>query len=116
MNAKYKPTGKMIKWSRLVLMVALLLAAAIAAAYQSNDRISSTPLKSNLIKGAGTGKKVEYYYSFTAGQGEVSVTVDLKATSGSTGAEIEIFNRDGAKIFYYYPNAISTTERTAKSL
>ena len=115
MNAKYKPTGKMIKWSRLVLMVALLLAAAIAAAYQSNDRISPTPLKSNLIKGAGTGKKVEYYYSFTAGQGEVSVTVDLKATSGSTGAEIEIFNRDGAKIFYYYPNAISTTERTAKS-
>ena len=64
MNAKYKPTGKMIKWSRLVLMVALLLAAAIAAAYQSNDRISSTPLKSNLIKGAGTGKKVEYYYSW----------------------------------------------------
>src|SRR5437764_4274070 len=115
MNASYKPTGRMIKWSRLVLMVALLLAAAIAAAYQSNDRISSTPLKSNLIKGAGTGKKVEYYYSFTAGQGEVSVTVDLKATSGSTGAEIEIFNRDGAKNFYYYPNAISTTERTAKS-
>jgi len=115
MNAKYKPTRKMIKCSRLVLMVALVLAAVIAAAYQSNNRVSPTPLKSNLIKGAGTGKKVEYYYSFIAGQGEVSVTVDLKAISGSTGAEIEIFNQDGAKIFYYYPNAISTTERTAKS-
>ena len=101
--------------SRILLMSFLLIGALeIAAEAQSNGRVDPTPLTSNTITGTGTGKKIENFYSFTAGPGEVALTIDLKAKSGSTGADVEVFDADGSKIFYYYPNATSTNERTIK--
>ena len=102
--------------SKQTLLVSFLLvgAMAIVANGQSNDRDNPTPLSSNTIKGTGVGKKVEYYYSFTAGPGVVGITIDLKAKSGSTGAEVEIFDAASNKIFYYYPNATSANEHAAK--
>lgn len=100
--------------SRRILLASLLLAiAAIAANAQSTDRDNPTPLTSNTIKGNGIGKKVENYYSFTAGPGEVVVTVDLKANAGSTNADVEIFDAE-SKIFYLYPNATTTNEHAVK--
>ncbi len=100
----------------LLTITALLMVLTVngAALAQSSDRDNPTPLASNTIKGNGTGKKVEYYYSFTAGPGEVVVTVDLKAKSGSTNADVEIFDGESSKIFYYYPGATSTNERGVK--
>jgi hypothetical protein len=97
-------------------MMAMLLlgATASAANAQSQDRDSPTPLSANTIQGNGIGKKVAYYYAFTAGPGELVVTVDLKAKSGSTNADVEIFDLDASKIFYYYPNATSQNERAVK--
>jgi len=86
---------------------------AIGVNAQSQDRENPTPLAANTVKGNGIGKKVEYYYSFTAGPGEVLVTVDLKAKAGSTNADVEIFDQD-SKIFYVYPNATTTAEHTVK--
>ena len=102
--------------SRQILLMSFLLMAAlaIAAQAQSNGRVDPTPLTSNTIKGTGTGKKIENFYSFTAGPGEVVLTIDLKAKSGSTGAEVEVFDADGNKIFYYYPNATSINEHAVK--
>lgn len=99
-------------------MTALLIVLTVngAALAQSSDQDNPTPLASNITKGSGIGKKVEYYYSFTAGPGEVVVTVDLKAKSGSTNADVEIFDGDSNKIFYYYPNATTTNERGVKKI
>jgi len=115
MNAKYKLTTheKTIGWTRLALVLALILGAAGATAAQSNDRDNPTPFTSNTVKGSGIGKKAEYFYSFTAGPGEVVLTMDLKAKAGSTNADVEIFDAD-SKIFYFYPNATTTNEHAVK--
>jgi len=91
-----------------------MVSIPIVANAQSQDRDNPTPFVSNTIKGSGTGKKVEYFYSFTAGPGEVAITVDLKAKAGSTNADVEIFDEDGSKTFYYYPNATSQNEHAVK--
>lgn len=106
-----------MRYSKGFLVSFLLLVGwAITANAQSQDRDNPTPLVANTIKGNGIGKKVEYYYSFTAGPGEVALTVDLKAKAGSTSAEVEIFDEDASKIFYYYPNATSQNERAIKRI
>jgi hypothetical protein len=98
----------------LMLVMLLIMAAGGATIAQSNDRDTPTPLSSNTIKGTGVGKKVEYYYSFSAGPGEVVLTIDLKAKSGSTGADVEVFDAGSNKIFYFFPKATSTNERAVK--
>jgi hypothetical protein len=103
-----------MKSRQILLIIFLLLAATVSAANaQSQDRDNPTALAANTITGSGIGKKVEYYYSFTAGPGEIAVTIDLKAKTGSTNADVEIFDAD-SKVFYYYPNATSTNEHAVK--
>ncbi|HVF87563.1 MAG TPA: hypothetical protein VM866_08225, partial [Pyrinomonadaceae bacterium] len=68
--------------SRLpTLMTAALLLTTIAgtAAAQSTDRDRPTRLASNEIKGSAVDDTVEYYYTFAAGPGEITVTLDAKA-------------------------------------
>jgi hypothetical protein len=98
----------------LMLVMLLLMAAASVTIAQSNDRDNPTPVSSNTIKGAGVGRKVEYYYSFSAGPGEVVLTIDLKAKSGSTGADVEVFDAGSNKIFYFFPKATRNNERAVK--
>lgn len=100
----------------LMFGILLLAATAIETRAQSQDRDNPTPLTANVIQGNGIGKKVEYYYGFTAGPGELVVTVDLKAKSGSTNADVEIFDEDASKILYLYPNATSQNERSVKKV
>ena len=103
-----------MKSRQILLITFLLLAATVRAANaQSQDRDNPTALAANTITGSGIGKKVEYYYSFTAGPGEIAVTIDLKAKAGSTNADVEIFDAE-SKIFYIYPNATSTNEHAVK--
>jgi hypothetical protein len=73
LNAEHKLTArrKVINRPRLLMIFILVLATAVVAAAQSHDRDHPTPLTSDLIKGTGTGKKVEYFYSFTGGPGQV---------------------------------------------
>ena len=98
----------------LLLSLLIMVATAVGVNAQSQDRDNPTPFVSNPAKGNGTGKKVEYFYSFTGGPGEVALTVDLKAKAGSTNADVEVFDEDGNKIFYYYPNATSQNEHAVK--
>ncbi|HKP46847.1 MAG TPA: hypothetical protein VJT50_09625 [Pyrinomonadaceae bacterium] len=106
-----------MKHAKFFSIVMLLFAAtAIEISAQSQDRDNPTPLAANSIKGNGIGKKVEYYYGFSAGPGEIVITVDLKAKSGSTNADVEIFDAEASKIFYYYPNATTQNERAVKKI
>jgi len=102
---------------RMVLLVGLTIVVANGYAWAqagSTERDNPTALSVNTIKGTGVGKKVEYFYSFTAGPGEVVLTIDLKAKSGSTNADVEVFEAEGGKIFYHYPNATIQNERAVK--
>lgn len=49
---------------------------------QSGDADNPTPLSSKELKGSLGGADKELYYSFTAGPGKVTVTVDIKAREG----------------------------------
>jgi hypothetical protein len=75
----------------------LLLVCALSAAAQtpaSTDRDSPTPFASNEVKGEGTDDKTEYFYSFTAGPGEVTLTFDVKADKNANlhGFDYEVFD------------------------
>ena len=89
-------------------LLALLLTAENATA-QSTDRDNPTPLTAKEIRGTGINKQVEYYYSLLAGPGEVILTSDVRAKSGSTFFEAELFNMDAERIdlIRYGPTSIS---------
>ena len=78
-------------------LLALVFLSASAAA-QSTDRDNPTPLASNDIRGNAIGKKVEYYYTFLAGPGEVILTVDSGAKGSFSQLEAQLFDLDAEKL------------------
>lgn len=76
----------------------LLAIPAIAANLPASmDRDNPTPLASNDLKGELDGSITESFYSFLAGPGDLTVTVDVKSTEGTSVLNYELLNKDGAK-------------------
>ncbi len=94
----------------------ILVASFGSATAQSTDRDNPTPLLSNEIKDEGVGKATEYYYSFTAGPGEIIITVDLKAKAYSTAVRFELLDADSNQLLAHNMNAATSTgaERVVK--
>lgn len=70
-------------WKAFALMTFLMFAAFTGlSSAQSEDADNPTPLSSRELKGSLGGEDKELYYSFVAGPGKVTVTVDIKATEG----------------------------------
>ncbi len=64
-------------------MIFLMFAAFInSSSAQSEDTDNPTQLSSRELKGSLGGADKELYYSFAAGPGKVTVTVDIKAREG----------------------------------
>ena len=103
---------------KLSFLLLTLLIIAVPSAAQSTDRDNPTQLTSNEIKDEGTGKSVEYYYGFTAGPGEVTITVDLKAKAYSTAVRFELLDAESNQILAHNMNAATTTgaERVVKKV
>ena len=76
----------------------MLIAATVSALAQSTDRDHPTPFTSTEINGELNAEDVEYFYSFTAGPGEVTITVDVKSSGGTTGIAFELLDRDASKV------------------
>lgn len=76
----------------------LLLAATGSVSAQSTDRDHPTVLTSNEIKGDLDGSEIEYFFSFTAGPGEITITVDVKSSGGTTGTAFELLDADANKV------------------
>ena len=88
-----------MKKSLLLATSLLLLIAATGSAFaQSTDRDHPTPFTSAEIKGELTGEEIEYFYSFTAGAGEATITVDVKSSGGTTGTAFELLDADANKV------------------
>jgi hypothetical protein len=81
----------------LAISLLLLLAATGSVSAQSTDRDHPTPLTTNEIKGDLDGSEAEYFFSFTAGPGEVTLTVDVKSSGGTAGTAFELLDAKGNK-------------------
>ena len=101
MATSYKVESKQPRTSNaasFVMGFLLLMPFTGAAIAQSIDRDNPTPLAANDIKGSGIGKKVEYFYTFLAGPGEVILTVDSGAKGSFSQLEAQLFDLDAEKL------------------
>ena len=84
--------------SKGIRFLLALVSLSVSAAAQSTDRDNPTPLAANDIRGNAIGKKVEYYYTFLAGPGEVILTVDSGAKGSFSQLEAQLFDLDAEKL------------------
>jgi hypothetical protein len=89
---------KMKKSLLLAASLLVLIAATGSVFAQSTHRDHPTPFTSDEIKGELNGAEIEYFYSFTAGPGEVTLTVDVKSSDGTTGTAFELLDADANKV------------------
>lgn len=88
-----------MKKSLLLAISLLVLVGATGSVFaQSTDRDHPTPFTSDEIKGELNGEEIEYFYSFTAGPGEATITLDVKSSGGTTGTAFELLDRDASKV------------------
>ena len=80
--------------------LAFIIALSVVVLGQSTDRDNPTKLTSPEISGFVDGQNAgkQYYYSVTAGPGELVVTLDVRAVGNHTSVEYEIFDPDARKI------------------
>ena len=106
----------------LVLSFLLLFAVALSgsAAAQSQDRDHPTPVTSNDIEGELDASGNEYFYSFFAGPGELTITVDLKSSTGQALLNFELLDKNAAAAIlcceYAQANEDGQSARVAKSV
>ena len=85
--------GASQRTTKLSVALVLVLYASTGLA-QSTDRSRPTPLVSGQIIGKGTGTSTDYWYAFTAGPGEIAISVDVSATVGSTPGDVDVELKD----------------------
>ena len=97
---------------RYFLGIAVLLALAVfsgrtaAQDTPSTDRDNPTPFTSNVVTADGVDDKTEYFYSFPAGPGEVTLTLDVKAGKGTavSSVDIALYDAKSTKLLSTYAN------------
>jgi hypothetical protein len=83
----------------VIFAVLLVIVSAGTSAAQSTDRYNPTPLKSNELKADFSQDDPEYFYSFTAGPGEVIFTLDVKGATPSGGIPyFHLFTANGREL------------------
>src|SRR5258707_2915438 len=109
----FKNTHAVFCNAMLKTLSAIILLAAIASVTAaqnqptpSTDRDNPAQLASNIITGDGVDSKTEYFYSFTAGPGEVKLTLDVKAEKDSavSSVDIALFDAGSHKLLSTYAN------------
>jgi hypothetical protein len=81
------------------LMMFLTLAAFVNSnSAQSGNPDKPTPLSSSELKGSLGGTDKELYYSFIAGPGKVTVTVDIKASEGVANMTLNFSSAESADV------------------
>lgn len=81
----------------LILALLLCLASPVVGRAQSrsSDRDHPTRLKSNALEGSLNGSGKEYFYSFVAGRGELTLTVDVTSSEGLAALNYELLDGNG---------------------
>ncbi len=87
---------KQSSFLRLAFLLFFAVALSGSVAARSTDRDHPTPLKSNEIVGDLDASGNEYFYSFLAGPGELTITVDVKSSTGQALLNFELLDRNAA--------------------
>lgn len=85
--------------SRQIFLAAIFIVAVSAATAmaQNSSRDNPTPLSSGEISGSLSDHNEESFYSFTAGPGQVTITLDVQAKRNDIGnISFELLARDGS--------------------
>ncbi len=83
--------------TKLIISAIFALIFAASTFAQSTNRDNPTPLNSGEISGNMNDHDRETFYSFTAGPGEVTITVDVNATRDEQGLlNFDVLARNGA--------------------
>src|SRR5689334_19109505 len=82
----------------MVLVFSLFIAVGLSgsAAVQSNDRDHPTRVTSDEINGELDNSGNEYFYSFIAGPGELTLTVDVRSSTGQALLNFELLDSHAA--------------------
>ena len=94
--------------TKLVAVAAAVLITTVSIIAQSTDPSSPTPVNGQ-YKGKGPSAETNYYFSVTAGPGDVTVGLEIKAKDYSTFARLEIGNNPSNLIAMHNMNASTTT-------
>jgi hypothetical protein len=78
------------------VLLFIVVALSGSAAAQSKDRDHPTPVKSNEINGELDASGDEYFYSFLAGPGELTIMVDVKSSTGQALLTWELLDSNAA--------------------
>ena len=81
---------------KLAFLLFITVALSGSATAQSTDRDHPTPLRSNELTGDLDNSGNEYFYSFLAGPGELTLTVDVKSSDGTSVLNFELLDRKAA--------------------
>ena len=101
----------------LLALLIFTFAFIPATQAQSTDRDRPTPLKSSELRGALDGSDTEYFYSFIAGPGQLTVTFDVKASATNAGANLDLFDKNSNQVLSLMAQGIDQgSERVTKSV
>ena len=78
----------------ILLMILSLTFISATQAQSSTDQSAPTAFATNEITAKGPSKETNYYYSFTGGPGEVTVSLNIKAKQYSTFARLEVLDAE----------------------
>ena len=87
---------KQSSFLRLVFLLCLAVALSGLVAAQSKDRDHPTPVKSSEITGELDASGDEFFYSFLAGPGELTILVDVKSSTGQALLNFELLDSNAA--------------------
>src|ERR1043165_7915646 len=79
-----------------ILSLLVLIATTSVAFAQSGDRDHPTPINSNELRGVLNSDGGEFFYSFTAGPGAVTITVEVKSSDGTLAMPFELLAANAA--------------------
>jgi hypothetical protein len=100
------------KKTSLLLTLAIFIlffVSANTARSQSTNQKQPTHLTQTEFTGKGPSQETNYYFSFTAGPGEFSVTLQIKATDYSTFARLEVLTTGLNALAMHNMNATTGT-------
>ena len=93
---------------KLIAAIVGMLMSALSLAAQSTNPSGPTPVNGEYA-GKGPSAETNYYFNFTGGPREVSVTLEIKGKDYSTFARMEIGNDPSNLIAMHNMNASTTT-------
>lgn len=102
-------------YGRIILLIVLIVGGMVSATAQSTDQSNPTPISSNELTINGPKKNnQQFYYSFTAGPGEVTLQFNVRAKSSSTFVGVKVFDAELNTLAYQNMSADTSPSMALK--